>query len=305
MQVATKKRIGILRGGAGKHYASSLRKGGEIILHISENLSDKYKPVDILIDKDYIWHINVLPVNPGDLVSKIDVVWNTSHPSFSNILDSLLIPNIGNSSFFHTLENSKDILREHIKSIGAQMPKSMILPVYQKDFDGSQERYVIKKAKEVFEKFSAPWVVKYFTEDVNMAIHLVKTFPELVDVIEDGVKHEKSILVEEFIAGKVASVHSLPHFRGENIYTFPLGNTFGNFSTNEKDKLSNLAKDLHNHLGAKHYLKSDFVLSPRGKVYLLEISSNPDLQFDSHFAQVCESVGVKIHQVVEHIIEQA
>ena len=51
------KRVGILRGGAGKNYLSSLKKGGEIILHISENLSDKYKPVDILVDKDYIWHI--------------------------------------------------------------------------------------------------------------------------------------------------------------------------------------------------------------------------------------------------------
>ena len=299
------KRVGILRGGAGNDYESSLRKGGEIILYIHENLSDKWKAVDILIDKNGIWHINGVPISPADLFHKVDVVWNLSHPSFSNILHSLSISNVSDGTFLGALQNSREMLREHMKQIGVQMPRSIVLPVYQKDFDGLRERYAIKKAKEVHEKFSSPWVVKSFTNDSNMAIHLAKTFPELVDAIEDGVKHEKSILVEEFIAGKVASVHSVPEFRGENIYTFPLGNTFGNFSTNEKDKLSNLAKDLHNHLGAKHYLKSDFVLSPRGKVYLLEISSNPDLQFDSHFAQVCESVGVKIHQVVEHIIEQA
>ena len=299
------KRVGILRGGAGNDYESSLRKGGEIILYIHENLSDKWKAVDILIDKNGIWHINGVPISPADLFHKVDVVWNLSHPSFSNILHSLSISNVSDGTFLGALQNSREMLREHMKQIGVQMPRSIVLPVYQKDFDGLRERYAIKKAKEVHEKFSSPWVVKSFTNDSNMAIHLAKTFPELVDAIEDGVKHEKSILVEEFIAGKVASVHSVPEFRGENIYTFPLGNTFGNFSTNEKEKLSNLAKDLHNHLGAKHYLKSDFVLSPRGKVYLLEISSNPDLQFDSHFAQVCESVGVKIHQVVEHIIEQA
>ena len=299
------KRVGILRGGAGNDYESSLRKGGEIILYIHENLSDKWKAVDILIDKNGIWHINGVPISPADLFHKVDVVWNLSHPSFSNILHSLSISNVSDGTFLGALQNSREMLREHMKQIGVQMPRSIILPVYQKDFDGLRERYAIKKAKEVHKKFSSPWVVKSFTNDSNMAIHLAKTFPELVDAIEDGVKHEKSILVEEFIAGKVASVHSVPEFRGENIYTFPFGNTFGNFSTNEKEKLSNLAKDLHNHLGAKHYLKSDFVLSPRGKVYLLEISSNPDLQFDSHFAQVCESVGVKIHQVVEHIIEQA
>jgi hypothetical protein len=138
-----------------------------------------------------------------------------------------------------------------------------------------------------------------------MGIHLAKTFPELVDSIEDGVKHERSILVEEFIAGKVASVHSVPMFRNEEIYIFPLGNSFGIFSNEEKEKLSNLVKILHKHIGAKHYLKSDFVLTPRGKVYLLQIEEIPDLKPDSHFSQVCISVGANTHNVVEHILDSA
>ena len=207
------KRVGILRGGAGNDYESSLRKGGEIILYIHENLSDKWKAVDILIDKNGIWHINGVPISPADLFHKVDVVWNLSHPSFSNILHSLSISNVSDGTFLGALQNSREMLREHMKQIGVQMPRSIVLPVYQKDFDGLRERYAIKKAKEVHKKFSSPWVVKSFTNDSNMAIHLAKTFPELVDAIEDGVKHEKSILVEEFIAGKVASVHSVPEFR--------------------------------------------------------------------------------------------
>ena len=318
------KRVGVLRGGplprssglcpreGGTEigYYSSIKKGGEIILYISENLGDKYKVIDILIDKDYIWHLNGVPVNPSDLINKVDLVWNTSHPSFSNILDSLLIPNIGVSSFFYALDNNKEMLRDHIRQIGIQMPRSVVLPVYQKDFDGPREKYSIKKAKEVFEKFSSPWIIKSFTEDLNMGIHLAKTFPELVDAIEDGVKHEKSILVEEFIAGKVASVHSVRGFRmgdlpaqAGDIYTFPLGNSFGVFSTTEKEKLSNLVKDLHKHINSKHYLKSDFVMNPRGRIYLLQASGMPDLKQDSHLSQVCESVGARMHHVVEHILE--
>jgi len=301
VETKSKKRVGILRGGTGKHYAHSLKKGGEIISYISEKLSDKYKVIDILVDKDYIWHLGGVPINTSDLVNKIDVVWNTTHPSFSNILDSLAIPNVGGSSF--SLENNKDPLREHLKKSGVQMPRSVILPLYQKDFDGPRERYSIKKAKEVFEKFSSPWIVKSFTEDENMGIHLVKTFPELVDSIEDGVKHNKSILVEEFIAGKVASVHSVSGFRNEDIYTFPLGNSFGSFSSEEKEKLSISAKSLHKNIGNNHYLKLDFVLNPRGKVYLLQIDGMPDLKPDSHFSQVCESVGAQMHSVVEYILE--
>ncbi|MFA5095082.1 MAG: hypothetical protein WC447_00230 [Candidatus Paceibacterota bacterium] len=341
----TKIKLGILRGGAGKHYESSLRKGGDLISHIFKNLSDKYKTVDILIDKKGEWHINGVPINPADLVRKVDIVWNTTHPNVSSILQNFSIPHISNSIFSSTLENSREMLEEHIKSIGVQMPRSIILPLYQKDFDGTRERYAIKKAKEIFEKFGSPWIVKSFTNNSDMGpirgregsqrpsasngmgIHLAKTFGELAGAIEDGVIHEKSILIEEFISGKVASVHSVVGFRGDlpaqagQIYTFPLGKPFGNpprlpprlgeaggeagFSSSEKEKLISLAKDLHNHIGAKHYLKSDFVLNSRGKIFLLNIESIPDLKSDSHFSQVCESVGAKAHHVVEHILERA
>ena len=122
--------------------------------------------------------------------------------------------------------------------------------------------------------------------------------------MENGRRQKKEILVEEFIPGKIASIHSVPKFRNEEIYIFPLGNSFGVFSAEEKNKLTSLAKTLHIHLGAKHYLKSDFLLTPRGKIYLLQIEENPDLKQDSHFSQVAESVGAKISDVVEHILEQ-
>lgn len=304
MQVETKKRIGILRGGSGREYNYSLQKGGDIITHIFENLGDKYKTHDILIDKNHIWHFNGVPINPGDLVSKIDVAWNTTHPSFSNILDGLGIPHVSTPSFPATLQNSKDLLREHVRQLGLEMPRAIVLPVYQKDFDGPIEKYPIKQAKKVFEKFSSPWIVKSFTSDSTMGIHLAKTFPELVQAIEDGLKHRKSILVEEFIVGRIASLHTIPTFRGETIYTFPFGNTFGEFNMDEKARLIATAKDLHIHLGAKHYLKTDFVMIPRGKIYLLQIEFTPDLKPESHFSQVCLSVGAKPHQIIEHILGQ-
>ncbi|OGI70893.1 hypothetical protein A3B84_01345 [Candidatus Nomurabacteria bacterium RIFCSPHIGHO2_02_FULL_35_13] len=319
-----KIRVGILRGGAGKHYESSLQKGGDIISHIFENLSDKYKIVDILIDKKGDWHINGMPISPADLMRKIDVAWNTSqHPNLSITLDNLSIPSVENGSFLGALENSSDMLKAHIKSIGVQMPRSIVLPLYQKDFsaqggsasggDGSINEYSIKKAKEILNKFPAPWIVRSYTPDSNEGIHLAKTFPELISAIEDVVAHEKSVLVEEFISGKIASVHSMPKFRGKDFYTFPLGNTFGNslrlgeigFSSLEKEKLINLAKELHRHIGAKHYLKSDFVLHPQRGFFLTGVDFSPDLRKDSHFYQSCEFVGVKMHHVIEHILDRA
>jgi len=304
-----KIKVGVLRGGEGKHYTFSLRKGGDIISHIFENLSGKYKTVDILIDKNGSWHLNGVPINPADLTHKVDVFWDTTrHPNISTILDNLFVPNIGNTSFLKILENNNNMLQKHIKDVGIKMPRSILLPFYQKDFDGSIEKYVLRKAKEVFEKFSSPWVVKSFTPDSNMGIHLAKTFTELVDAIEDGVSHQKSILVEEFISGKVVSTHSVTDFRGKDIYVFPINNLFtGQVSllTKEKEQITSLVKSFHKHLAVKHYLKSDFILHPRRGLFLTNIDFLPDLRVGSHLEKSCEYVGAKKHHVIEHILNKA
>ena len=219
------------------------------------------------------------------------------------------------------------MLKKHLREIGIEMPRHLVLPLYQRDFDpryadrvspealavaqgsseasGPREKYAARKARAVFEKFGSPWIVRSFVPNSSMGIHLAKTFPELIAAIEDGVSHETSILVEELVPGKIASVHSVAGFRGEEIYIFPLGNSFGEFSRDEKEKLAVLARNLHRHLGAGHYLKSDFVFHPRGRVYLLNIDSIPNLKEDSPLHEICSSVGAKVHQVVEHILERA
>ncbi|MFZ2072149.1 MAG: hypothetical protein WA101_02795 [Minisyncoccia bacterium] len=295
-----KKRVGILRGGTGDYYETSLKEGSHVISHILD-LSDKWKPVDILIDKEGVWHAGGVPIKPADLINKVDVVWNSTHPSFSNVLKNLSIPNAGVSSFSFALNNSRAILEEHMKKIGVTIPKHIIIPLYQEDFDGPVEKYVLKKAKAVFEKFSSPWMIKSFTSDLDMGVHVAKTFVELTDAIMDGVKHKKSILVEELIAGKDATMHSVAGFRGEDVYTF----LPGNFSLIEKEKLANLTKDIYNHLGASNYLKADFVLSSNGRIYLDNVEFSPNLKKDSHFCESCESVGAKSHHIVEHILERA
>jgi len=291
------KRVGILRGGE-KDYENSLEKGGELISHIVENLSDRWKVIDIFIDKDGIWYIAGKKFQPLDLIDKVDVVWNATHPSYSNVLKIFSILFIGFDFFSFDVSKSRTLLEEHMKKIGVKMPRHFIIPPYQKDFDGPLEKYIIKKAKEVHQKFSAPWIVRSFVNNSSMGIHVAETFPKLVEALEDGVNHDASILVEELISGKNAFMHTVSNFRDENIYAFPAGN----FSDIEKEKLINLAKDLHKNFGVFHYLKSNFVLHPRKGIFLTSVEFSPDFKQGSHFHKVCESVGTKTHNVIESIL---
>ena len=326
----TKKTVGIIRGGEQGDYDASLRYGGELISHIFENLSERWKVVDILIDKNGVWHANGIPISLANLTHKVELVWNTAHHGLANVLRDFSIPAINISSFSFLLKQEHEVLEEHLKELGLKMPKKIVFPLYQEDFDGPVDLYVARKAREVLGKFSAPWIVKTFTEDADMGpvrgregsqrpsasngmgIHLAKTFPELMTALQDGIRHQKSILVEEFIYGKNIDMHSVGGFRGEGVYVFPphsgsetlQGRMTGNLLKDEKDKFIQLVKDLHRHLGAEHYLNSNFVLHPKRGIFVTDISLLPDLQPGSPLENACESVGAKVHHLVEHLLEK-
>lgn len=290
-----------MRGGVRGDYTSSLERGADLISHIVDYLADKYKVVDVLVDKEGVWHINGIEAKPADLMYRVDVVWNTAHPSLCSTLERLSIPIIGVNPFSHSIGNNRTFLEQHIKELDIKMPRHIILPLYQADFDGLKNKYAEKKAQEVFQKFAGPWIVRSLTHDSGSAVHVAKTLPELVSAIEDILVHKTSILVEELIAGQVVPVHSLRDFRGEEVYTLPLGN----MSVSVKGELDSLAKKLHQHLGQHTYMKSNFLLTPKGHIYLTGLFFHPNLKKTSHLSQSLESVGAKIHHFIEHMIDRA
>ncbi|HPS21759.1 MAG TPA: hypothetical protein PLO44_03070 [Candidatus Paceibacterota bacterium] len=294
-----KKRVGILRGGE-HDYENSLAKGGELILHITEKLGDKWQVFDIFIDKDNVWHLTGKEIKPADLMHKVDVVWNVSLPSYTNVLQSFAIPYVGADVFHNTVIQNRAMLEEHMKKVGIKMPRHLVIPIYQKDFDGEKETFILKKAKEVHEKFAAPWIVKSFAQHSDMGIHIAKTFPELIESIADCINHGESILVEEFISGKNISTHSVAGFRNQDTYVFP---NIENISKIEKENIMKAAEQLHKHFNNPKYLRSEFVLDLRGKVFLKNIQFNPELNKDSHFCQTCNYVGANPQDVVACILD--
>ncbi len=304
-------RVGILRGGEGEHYESSVSKGAELASHIFENLYPKYKPVDIFVDTNGEWHMGGKPILPDTLMHAVDVVWNTGESNFHHILESLSIPSVSVGSFTTAVRNSPQILKEHMSKIGVKVPRSIVLPVYQEDFDGDRNNFVLKKAKEVWQKFSPPWIVKPYSHYSDLGIRVAKTFEELVNAINEIIEHGQSILVEELIYGREARVHIVPGFRGEEMYTLPPVEIkddvlrLGSFREEEKEKLINFAKEVCKHVGATHYIDSALVMTPKGQIYLKKISLTPDISDNSNLCQNCEFIGVKSNHIVEHMLKQA
>jgi len=295
-----KIRVGVVRILKEGETEYSISRAGDFFEFLSEHLSENYKPIDIFIDKDNVWHIYGLPILPADLIHRVDVVWNEGDPSVAQIFSGIGIPHISTNPFLHVLEKNKNMLKDHVKHIGISMPKHLVLEAYQEDMDGDIDTYALKKAQEVFSRFGAPWIVRTNTDKNNEGIHVIKTFPELINIIYEFAVDKKNILVEEIIKGDKISLHAVSNFRNQDIYNF----IPKNITDKHKVEILEYVEKLWKELNPKHYLNINFILNPK-RVYLSSVSSSFDFKKDNDFHSTASDFGVKSHNIIENIIKNA
>lgn len=328
-------RVGVIRGGISSEYDVSLSTGAHVLAHLrSEPLSNKYQVIDFLLDKNGVLHYRGLPISIEKLHDKVDIIFNALHGDFGEdgklqqILDHWKIPYTGSGIFPSAMGYNKMLSKEMFKSIGIKTPDYVLLPVYKADIDGSKEDYILNKAREVWNKMPAPWIVKSLSGGSSIGIHMCKTYDDLVRAITDGVDHKVSILIEEMIIGKEATVGVIDKFRNQECYTLPpieiqLPNDKklfdyeakydprtreicpGNFKREDKAELEKLAKLIHKEFGLNHYSRSDFILHPTKGIYALEVNTLPGLTDKSLIPLALESVGSSMTEFIDHVLQMA
>jgi len=328
-------KVGVIRGGMSGEYEVSLASGAQVLSHLrSDIMKDKYSAVDIFIDRDGIWHINGIPISMEKVASKVDVIINALHGDYGEdgevqkLLEQWHIPYTGSGPESSAIGYNKFLSKQEFKKLGINTPAHMLFPVYQDDFDGPRDRYAQKKAREVWERLPPPWIVKPLTGGSSMGVHVCKTFQSLVDAFEEGVNEKVSILVEEFIRGKEATVGVINNFRNKEIYSLPpieiripKTSTFfdnevkyngqsqeicpGNFTREEKIELERLASLIHTGLNLDHYSRSDFIIHPKKGIYALEVNTLPGLTGESLMPKALNAVGSNLPEFIEHLINLA
>ena len=336
-------KVGVVRGGPSSEHEVSLKTGGTVISHLlSDRLNQFYKPVDILIDKDGVWHKNGIPTDMEKIFNSIDVIFNAMHGEYGEdgkiqqVLDRWGIPYTGSRAFASAVGFNKALSKEQFNILGIKTPEHILLPAYQEDFDAvpplhgeeAKIKYVNKKAHEILGKIPPPWIVKPLSGGSSVGMRLCKTFPDLVDALLDIVNKNSSILIEEFIKGKEATVGVIENFRGKDIYTLPPieirippKSTFfdyeakyggqtqeicpGNFSREEKEELEKMARLIHTGLNLSHYSRSDFIIHPKKGIYALEVNTLPGLTNESLIPKALNAVGSNLPELIDHLIKLA
>lgn len=319
----TKTKVGVMRGGPSSEYDISLKTGSAVL----KNLSEKYHPIDIFIDKEGTWHIEGIPQRPEQVTKKVEVIFNAMHGEYGEdgkvqqILDTHNILYTGSRSFASAMamnkKATKDIFRQH----GLRTPHSRVLRILP-GMDLANE------AIELFRNFPVPLIIKPINTGSSVGVYLARNFDEIYSSLNQASQKFPDLLIEEYIPGREATVGVIDNFRNENLYSLPVieirpgkENPFfdwqakydgkseeicpGNFSHSEKEELERLAAAAHQILGLRHYSRSDFIVHPRRGIFILETNTLPGLTNESLFPKALSAVGSNLPEFLDHTITLA
>ena len=314
-------KVAVLRGGPGVENEVSMKSGKNVL----ENLSDKYIPMDVFVSKEGSWYLDGVAVQPEKIFRNVDVVFNAMHGEYGEdgkvqqLMDKFGVKYTGSKALASALGMNKVLAKEIFIKAGLKTP------VYKVVKNGENLKDI---DQTIFKTFPVPAIIKPGGSGSSIGVSVVKTLKEILPAIEKALKYSDVIIIEEFIKGKEATCGVVEKFRREPIYPLlpieiatPKEFEFygyeakysgcssttcpGNFSEKEKKELQDMAIKAHSILGLRHYSRSDFIVSPKRGVYILEVNTLPGLTKDSLMPKSLEAVGCSFSYFLDHVITLA
>ena len=310
----------MLRGGPSDEYNVSLKSGGNVLSLLRE-LSDIYDPIDIFISKDGEWHREGLVYEPHQALGHVDVVWNALHGSYGEdgqvqrVLEGLKIPFTGSGALSSAFAMNKVLAKDFYKKHGLLSPRHELVE------KGDNHDQLI----HIFRNYLLPVIIKPTSGGSSIGIMMAETFKELENAIRSSLNTYKQVLVEEFIKGKEATCAVVENFAEEKLYALPpveikvKGKSFfdfeskysgktkeicpGKFTSAEKAMIEDMSKKAHEILGLRHYSRSDFIITPKGNVYILETNSLPGLTEESLLPKSLKAINWHPRDFVDHVLK--
>lgn len=322
MHTDEKTRVAVLRGGPSSEYEVSLKTGATALAHIPRG---RFEPFDVFIDRAGVWHENGLARAPKAILRNTGVVFNALHGEWGEdgrvqeLLDAFGARYTGSGRFASRLAMLKPAAKSIVEKIGIKTPVWRL--VHRSDAVGNI-------AAALHRSFPQPSVVKPAGLGSSVGVSIARTLPELAEALERAFSVSDTMLIEEYITGKEATVGVVEGFRGKELYSLlPIeivpakGALFfdynakyggqsqeicpGRFTDGESAELQELAARAHRALGLRHYSRSDFIIHPRRGIYFLEVNTLPGLTPESLLPKSLTAVGAPLSEFLEHVLDLA
>ena len=319
-------KIGILFGGKSAEHEISLQSAKSIYDFLD---SSKYEPVLIGIDKDGKWYLTdsisfqgekkpvyLLPEN-----IKLDLVFPVLHGPFGEdgtvqgLLKLADIPFAGSGVLSSAVCMDKDITKRLLRDAGIPIGKFLTLNLHEP----------IPSFKKIEENLGNPVFVKPANLGSSVGISKVYSEAEFNAALTEAFKHDKKIILEEFIPGReiecavLGNENPKASLAGEIIPSHDFYSYSAKY-TDEKGaeliipaKLENdilkqiqeLSVKVFKVLGCKGLARVDFFLKKDGEIIVNEINTMPGFTKISMFPKLWEASGISYSELVTALIELA
>ncbi len=337
-----KIKVAVICGGPSNERAVSLKTGDQVLKALS---TKKYETYLLEVTKQGGWLLKGGPTKnqrlqkttptlavekyrpSKDILKTADVAFIGMHGKFGEdgkiqtLLELAGIPYTGSGILASALGMDKMKTLEIVGRYGVRTPKflatSSIVP----------NTSVVGLYKAVADRVGYPCVVKPNASGSSIGISIVKNKKQLLPAIKRSSKEDEKILIEEYIKGTELTcgvmgnsgqteLEALPP-----VEIIPEGEFFDYnskyFSEKTKEicparisakttaRIQELSRKTHFVLGCDGLTRSDFILSPSGQLYFLEINTIPGLTEVSLCPKEARVAGMSFPEFLDKQIELA
>lgn len=299
-----KARVAVVMGGPSTEREVSIASGRSVLAAL-ERLGYEAQSLDY--DANFVGALSAL--GP-------DVVFNALHGpggedgTIQGILDWMRVPYTGSDLRSCALAIDKHLTK---KLLSAEGLPTAAWDTF--DFDGGTLPLLPGS-------LNLPLVVKPRNEGSSTGISIVRTHEEWSRAMIDLSERRSTILAEEFIEGREFGCGVLFEVALPIVEIVPQGRDFYDYEAKYRPggsrhdvpahidddlahRLQMLALSTHRLLGLRDYSRTDFIVSPSGRPYILEINALPGLTPTSLFPEMCAASGVSFDALVDRLVRAA
>jgi len=298
------EKIAVLLGGTSAEREVSLNSGTAVLNALRKQgydahpIDPKTFPVATLKEQGFDRVFNILHGRGGE------------DGTMQGLLEQIGIPYTGCGVMASALTMDKMRTKMLWKAFG--------LPVAEMEIVTVENRANLNH-EVVVKKLGLPLMVKPSLEGSSVGLTKVKTMDELESAVDFALKFDRTVLIEEWLAGDEFTVPVLDGEVLPSIKIVPEGEFYdydakyisdntqyfcpAGLSDAREQELRRLVKQAYDVVGCRGWSRIDVMADAEGKFRLVEVNTNPGMTSHSLFPKSAATVGYSFEQLVEKILE--
>lgn len=319
-----KKKVAVVYGGYSSESKISQKSGGVIYEHIDHSL---FEPFLVEITENS-WHVHinggVSPIDKNkftflenDEIVSFDLAFITIHGTpgedgkLQAYFDMIGLPYINSNCFAASLSFNKWACNSFLRAFGIATAKAILIR------KGDTPNPI-----EIADELGFPCFVKPNDGGSSFGVSKVKTLMEMPGAIAAAFEEGSEVVIESAVTGREITCGVFSN--GSEVIALPpteiiSENEFFDYAAKYEGKSSevtpaeisnewltviqNTTKNVYRRLGLRGLARVDYIVTPDGVPFLIEVNTNPGMSSASIVPQQLKAAGLDLTQTLTDLLQ--